>query len=73
MCGVEPPMATILQDCLGELRESWILSGFPVFVFATTTEPEKIPQGVLSCFKHEIAFEVRPLRRKRSSFNLTRS
>lgn len=52
-------MASILQDCLADLRQSWILTGHPVFVIASSTEPEKIPQGVLSCFKHEITFEVR--------------
>lgn len=51
-------MATILQDCLNDLKQSWMLSDYPVFTFATTSEPEKIPRGVLSCFKHEIAFEV---------------
>ena len=51
-------MATILQDCLGELKEAWIRSGYPVVVLATSAEPEKIPQGVLSCFKHDISFEV---------------
>lgn len=55
----EPPIATILQDCLSDLKQSWMMSGYPVFTFATTTEPEKIPQSVLSCFKHEIAFDVR--------------
>ena len=55
----EPPITTVLQDCLDDMKQTWILTGYPVFVFATSVEPEKIPQGVLSCFKHEITFEVR--------------
>ncbi|KAF8334192.1 P-loop containing nucleoside triphosphate hydrolase protein [Cantharellus anzutake] len=55
--GREPPMATILQDCVLILGKSWKETGYPVFLFGTTSEPEKIPQGVLSCFKHEIQFE----------------
>jgi peroxin-6 len=55
----EPAIAIILQDCLSDLRKTWKLTDYPVLVFATSSEPEKIPQGVLSCFKHEISFEVR--------------
>ncbi len=51
-------MANILQDCVSILGKSWKETGFPVLLFGTTSEPEKIPQGVLNCFKHEVQFEV---------------
>ncbi|KAF8311552.1 AAA-domain-containing protein, partial [Clavulina sp. PMI_390] len=56
--GKEPPMATILQECLAGLKQTWMISSYPVFAIATTSEPEKIPPGVLNSFKHEITFEA---------------
>jgi peroxin-6 len=37
---------------------SWRLTGYPTLVFGTTTEPSRVPPSLLSCFKHEVDFEV---------------
>lgn len=54
----EPVLATVLQECVRSLSQSWNLSGYPVVVFGTTSEPGRIPVGVQSCFKHEVEFDV---------------
>lgn len=61
--GQEPAMVAVLRDCLAQLRKATKAAGAkespaPVAVFATTSEPEKCPTGVLGCFKHEITFNV---------------
>ncbi|GAA5888470.1 hypothetical protein JCM6882_008631 [Rhodosporidiobolus microsporus] len=56
--GQEPPMTTVLRECLDTIREGWQSSGFPVVVVATTTDVEKVPTGVLGLFKEEIGIEA---------------
>ncbi|KDN42210.1 AAA-domain-containing protein [Tilletiaria anomala UBC 951] len=66
--GQEPHMTSVLTNCIKELRERTSLAGkkgkravalpLPVAVFATTSDPDKSPVGVLGCFKHEISFEA---------------
>ncbi|KAJ7191062.1 AAA-domain-containing protein [Mycena pura] len=48
----------VLRECLENLQNSWRLSGHPVMAFATTTETDRVPMNILSCFKHEVTFEV---------------
>lgn len=55
----EPPMTTVLKECLDTIKEGWLSSGYPVVVVATTTDVEKVPTGVLGLFKEEIGIEVR--------------
>ncbi|GAA5840290.1 hypothetical protein JCM11251_006686 [Rhodosporidiobolus azoricus] len=56
--GQEPPMTTVLRECLATIREGWQSSGYPVVVVATTTDVEKVPTGVLGLFKEEIGIEA---------------
>lgn len=34
------------------------MTGYPVVVFGTTSEPGRLANGILSSFKHEVLFEV---------------
>ena len=56
---LEPAVAEAIRDCIAGLQPSWNLTGFPVLLFGTTDIPERVPPKILSCFKHEVAFEVR--------------
>ena len=58
---LELPLESALQDCIGDLQRTWKATGYPVLVFATTTEPGKVPIGILPCFKHDVLFEARQL------------
>jgi peroxin-6 len=51
-------MASILQDCLAGLNAAWRTSGFPVIVIGTTAVADRIPAGVLACFKTEFVMEA---------------
>ncbi|KAG8958992.1 peroxisomal assembly protein [Tulasnella sp. 419] len=56
--GREPAIIPAFQECLNDLKQAWKLTGFPIIVVATTTDVDRVPVGVLGCFKHEIQFEV---------------
>ncbi|KAJ6611778.1 P-loop containing nucleoside triphosphate hydrolase protein [Mycena sp. CBHHK59/15] len=56
--GKESVLASVLRECIDNVQQSWRSSGHPVMVFATTAEADRIPMGVLSCFKHEVVFEA---------------
>nr|ASF90227.1 hypothetical protein SPAR01853 [Bartheletia paradoxa] len=56
--GQEPSIANVLLDCFALLRHAWTDSGFPVLVFGTTADADKVPASVLGCFKQEISFEA---------------
>ncbi|KAJ7081533.1 P-loop containing nucleoside triphosphate hydrolase protein [Mycena crocata] len=56
--GKESVLAAVLRECIDNVQKSWRISGHPVMVFATTAEADRVPMGVLSCFKHEVAFEA---------------
>ena len=47
-----------LKELINDLYGAWRLSGYPVIVFGTTSESTRVPATVLSCFKHEVTFEV---------------
>ena len=56
---LEPPISSILEECISDLKTTWKRTGLPVFVIATTTEADRMPLSVQSCFKHNISIEVR--------------
>ncbi|KAH9924001.1 AAA-domain-containing protein [Epithele typhae] len=56
--GKEPAVAETLRDCIAGLQPSWTLTGFPVLLFGATDNPDRVPPKVMSCFKHEVAFEA---------------
>ncbi|KAL6309205.1 AAA-domain-containing protein [Sparassis latifolia] len=56
--GKEPTIVDALHECIAELQQSWNLTGFPVIVCATTSNPDRVSPRILSCFKHEVIFEA---------------
>ncbi|KAH9830946.1 AAA-domain-containing protein [Rhodofomes roseus] len=56
--GKEPSIANALQECISSLQQGWNLTGYPVLVVGTTSDPDKVPSRVLSSFKHEITLEA---------------
>lgn len=54
----EPQIAKVLQECIESLSSTWSSSGYPVVVVGTASDPDKVPVGILACFKHELAIEV---------------
>ncbi|KIM80937.1 hypothetical protein PILCRDRAFT_72673 [Piloderma croceum F 1598] len=56
--GKESVVENILRECFSDLQNTWRSTGYPVLVFGTAAETGRIPPGVLSCFKHEVAFEA---------------
>lgn len=55
---IEPAIAEVLRDCIAGLQPSWNLTGFPVLLLGTTDSHDRVPPKILSCFKHEVLFEV---------------
>jgi hypothetical protein len=55
----EPHVVNVLRECMNDLQNGWKLTGWPVIVVASTSDADRIPLGVLGCFKHDITFEVR--------------
>lgn len=56
--GQESTISAALQQCLQTAQESWKLSGKPLVIVGTTSDPDKIPISVLGCFKEEISIEA---------------
>jgi peroxin-6 len=54
----EPTIVNVIKELIQDLYGSWRLTGYPILVFGTTHEPGRVPSNLLSCFKHEIDFEV---------------
>jgi hypothetical protein len=52
-------MTFALQECLSMAKESFKSTGHPLIVVGTTSDPEKIPVGVMGAFKQEVIVEVR--------------
>jgi len=63
---LEPPLTNALKECIGDLQTSWKLSGFPVIVVGTATDPSQVPPPILAQFKHEISLEVPDERSRRA-------
>lgn len=51
--GQESAMRFVLSDCLRRVAED--AGDYPVAVIGTTSDKDKIPEGVLGCFRHEVA------------------
>ncbi|KAF8078217.1 AAA-domain-containing protein [Lyophyllum atratum] len=56
--GKEPTIANVLQECMEDMQDEWKITGYPVVILGTTSEPSRVPSSVLSSFKHEVAFEA---------------
>ncbi|KAJ7043376.1 AAA-domain-containing protein [Mycena alexandri] len=56
--GKESVLTAVLRECIDNVQNSWRISGHPIMVFATTAEADRVPMGILSSFKHEVAFEA---------------
>jgi len=70
----EPVLANVLRECVDHTQQTWKITGYPVIVFGITSEPARVPIGILSCFKHEVTFEASPTSRCTSkSLSLTLS
>ncbi|KAF8892676.1 AAA-domain-containing protein [Infundibulicybe gibba] len=54
----DPVMVNVLQECIEDACQSWKSTGFPVVVFASTHQADRLPTGLLALFKHEINFEA---------------
>jgi peroxin-6 len=57
---LDPAVVNVIKELFQDLYGSWRLTGYPILVFGTTTEPGRVPPNLVSCFKHEVDFEVRP-------------
>ncbi|KAF9268256.1 AAA-domain-containing protein [Marasmius fiardii PR-910] len=56
--GKEPVLVGALRECIETARQTWKKSGHPVMVCGTTSQPDRVPTTMLSCFKHEVTFEA---------------
>lgn len=63
--GQEPAMSNVLRDCIHKLKSGGAASidassppPSPVAIFATTSDADKCPDGILACFKHEVVIEA---------------
>ena len=54
----ELTLANILRECIADLPNAWRESGHPILVIGTVSEPDRVPAGILACFKHEVVFEA---------------
>lgn len=55
---LDPVIVNVIKELFQDLYGAWRLTGYPILVFGTTHEPGRVPSSLLSCFKHEIEFEV---------------
>ncbi|KAH9056622.1 AAA-domain-containing protein [Lactarius vividus] len=56
--GKDPVIVNVIKELFQDLYGSWRLTGYPILVFGTTTEPGRVPPNLVSCFKHEVDFEA---------------
>ncbi|KAI9456224.1 AAA-domain-containing protein [Lactarius psammicola] len=56
--GKDPVVVNVIKELFQDLYGSWRLTGYPILVFGTTTEPGRVPPNLVSCFKHEVDFEA---------------
>ncbi|KDQ59383.1 hypothetical protein JAAARDRAFT_153154 [Jaapia argillacea MUCL 33604] len=56
--GKEPMLSSSLRDCIDDLENTWKFNGHPVFIYGTTCDATKMSSTILSCFKHEVTFQV---------------
>lgn len=51
----------ILQECFEKAAGNWKIVGHPVVIIGMTSEPERVPSCILSCFKHRFSCKVSAL------------
>ncbi|KAL0574330.1 peroxisomal assembly protein [Marasmius crinis-equi] len=56
--GKEPVLVSTLRECITNAHQAWKRSGHPVIVCGTTSQADRVPTAMVSCFKHEVAFEA---------------
>ncbi|KAH9174255.1 AAA-domain-containing protein [Lactarius sanguifluus] len=56
--GKDPVIVNVIKELFQDLYGSWRLTGYPILVFGTATEPGRVPPSLVSCFKHEVDFEA---------------
>ncbi|KAJ8086247.1 peroxisomal assembly protein [Marasmius tenuissimus] len=56
--GKEPVLVSSLRECITNAQQAWKRSGHPVIVCGTTSQSDRVPTAMVSCFKHEIVFEA---------------
>ncbi|KAF8738589.1 hypothetical protein AX14_010893 [Amanita brunnescens Koide BX004] len=45
----------ILQECFEKAAGHWKVVGHPVVIVGMTSEPERVPSSIMSCFKHRFS------------------
>ena len=55
----DPAVVNVIKELFQDLYGSWRLTGYPILVFGITTAPGRVTPSLVSCFKHEVDFEVR--------------
>lgn len=55
---IEPLLATVLQECIENVRAAHASTGFPIMVIATTSDIDALPTSILGCFRHEVVVDV---------------
>ncbi|KAI0792948.1 P-loop containing nucleoside triphosphate hydrolase protein [Abortiporus biennis] len=50
-------LADVVVECVDDLQLTWGLTGFPVLVFATTSNPDQVPPRILASLKHQVTFQ----------------
>ncbi|KAI7880077.1 AAA-domain-containing protein [Lichtheimia hyalospora FSU 10163] len=56
--GQEPLLATVLQECIENVRAAHASTGFPIMVIATTSDIDALPTSILGCFRHEVVVDA---------------
>ncbi|KAF5330107.1 hypothetical protein D9758_018140 [Tetrapyrgos nigripes] len=56
--GKEPIIVNALRDCIKQAQRSWKVTGHPTVIIGTTSQSDRVPNGLLSCFKHEVEFQA---------------
>ncbi|EEB91641.1 hypothetical protein MPER_09971, partial [Moniliophthora perniciosa FA553] len=56
--GKEPVLINALRNCIANAHGTWKMTGHPVVICGMTSQIDRVPKALLSCFKHEISFEA---------------
>ncbi|KAG6845032.1 hypothetical protein H0H87_001369 [Tephrocybe sp. NHM501043] len=56
--GKEPAIANALKECIADAQDDWKMTGYPVVILGTTSQPSRVPSSILTSFKHEVLFEA---------------
>jgi peroxin-6 len=55
---LDSSILTVLQQELAKSESYWRTTDHPLVIVGTTSETQRVPSGILGCFKHVIDFEV---------------